>query len=461
MADKNLATLFQNRAYRFSDRPWILHKQGATWLSLTWEETARKVEAAGRGLIVLGIEPGDRIAIFARNGPEWVVADLALLSIGAVLVPLDPGFAAAQVRYILGHSEAKAVFVSPGETELTVESLQGELPSLRHILLLAGSDSLAPSPSKLTLHGLEKMGEGVPAVRFYDVLEKVDGESVSSLIYTSGTTGNPKGAMLTHANIVSNCIAAAEVLSLCETDSCLSVLPLSRPLEHTVGFFAMLHTGARIAYGDGGAQLMSDLSKAKPTVLISIPRVLETIRSEILSTFEGKPKWVRYFFQKATGHPAGVPTRPHSRTLERIHDRAFFRRIRGQLGGCLRFIVCGGSPLDPGTARFFGALRLDVLVAYGLTEASPIVSLNLPAHHKSGTSGLPLPGVQVRIAPDGEILVRGANIMKGYYRNSEATGAAVDGDGFLRTGDVGLLDSEGYLTLMNRKSDAATTPGRG
>ncbi len=457
MPDKNLATLFQNRAYRFSDRPGILYKRGQDWISLTWDEIARKAELIGRGLVALGIEPGDRVALFSRNRPEWIASDLALLSIGAVCVPVNPAWTAVQVRHVLKHSESKAAFVSSGETETTLAGMRPELPGLAHVILLDESNSFPASPATLSLTDLERKGVLVPSIRFYDLLEGVAADGLSSLSYTSGTTGDLKGAMLTHANILSNAVATAEVLSLSEEDSCLSVLPLSHPLERTAGFFSMLHAGATLAYSIDPGRFVRDLAEVKPTVLIGTPQVLETIRTQILEEFRAKPKWVQYFFRKATNRPLTSSSRPPSKALNKIHDRAFFHRIRERLGGRLRFMICGGAFLDPNTELFFRTLGLEVLITYSLTEASPVVSMNPPHFHKAGTSGLPLPGVQVRIASDGEVLVRGANVMKGYYRNPEATREVVNPEGFLRTGDVGLLDSEGYLTLMNRKPTSAST----
>lgn len=436
---------------------------------LSSKEMFERIRDLSLGLATLGVSPGDRVAIVAESRPEWIMSDLAILAAGAVTVPIYPTLSAAQVRYILQDSTARLAIVS---TRLQLEKLQEIrhlLPALEAVIVI---DSAAVAgASALTLEDVEgrgrarMTGEWGAGRGFRDAARTVSPDDLATIIYTSGTTGEPKGVMLTHANLVANLLATAMVLNLSQDDVALSFLPLSHSFERLVSY-VYLFSGLTIVFAESFDTVSRDLARVRPTVLTGVPRVFEKLQTRILDAGQkGSPVQAALFrwsmnagLARARAVLRGRTAGPVSTLKAAIADRLVFSKIRGKLGGRLRFVASGSAPLAAGVMEFFCAIGVPVVEGYGLTETSPILTVNPLGALRVGTVGRPIPGVELQIAPDGEILARGPNVMRGYYNKPEAT-ADVLKDGWFNTGDIGTLDADGYLTITDRKKDLLVTSG--
>ncbi len=465
-APQTLPQLFFNAIDRFgADHPALRYKSGGAWRAITCGELSRRVRDVALGLREFGISAGDRVAILSMNRPEWAIADLACLTIGAADVPVYPTLTKSQTAYILRDSQARAVFVEDRIQHNKVSESRGQLPELEHAINL----STDPLPDALSLESVAQRGAAAEH-RHGEYRNKalaIQPDELATLIYTSGTTGEPKGVMLSHGNLTSNVTAGLQRLSLGDGDSCLSFLPLSHSFERTAGYYTMLHAGATINYAEGFHTVLADLKEVQPTVVVSVPRIYEKVFAGALerALAGGALKRRIFFWARRIGDRWAnqvLAKRPVSFGLafkRSIADRMVLSKLRAVVGGRIRYFISGGAPLSPDIARFFFAAGLPVLEGYGLTETSPIVSVNPYEAPRLGTVGPPVDGVEVKIADDGEILVRGPNIMHGYFNKPDATRAAVTEDGWFRTGDIGGLDAAGYLTITDRKKDIVITAG--
>ena len=448
-------------------RPDLLrYKSAGAWRDISSVEFVATVRSLGSGLLDLGIRKGDRVAILSENRPEWLAFDHAILNIGAVNVPIYPSLLPDQIRVILENSQSKMLVVSTGAQLQGVVPLLPSLPDLARMVLL---DPTVDTPSQcISWASLAEAGKAADRSnphRFREARSDVAAEDLASILYTSGTTGEPKGVMLTHGNFASNVNATLELIPFGPDDVTLSFLPLTHALERMVEF-AYLAAGASIAYAESFDAVTRNIAEIRPTVVATVPRALEKIHARILETVRLSPGIRRALFTSAMALGRGaVRARLESRALpwliRVLHpaaDRVVFSTLRGRLGGRLRFLISGGAPLAPEICEFFHAIGIPVLEGYGLTETSPVVAVNTLARTRIGTVGQVLPNVDVRIAEDGEILVRGPNVMKGYFRNEEATRAALEG-GWFHTGDIGRLDEDGYLAITDRKKDILKTSG--
>ena len=439
------------------DKPALLVKRDRQYHPITYKELYRRVFACARGLHALGVRAGDRVAIMAENGPEWAIMDWAILCLGAITVPIYPTLIAQQVAEILNDAEPTLMLVSDKrqlrkarealqETKRSLQLVsiqpdeQGETPSFEELLQL---------PGELTESHFERIACSIPP------------DEIATIIYTSGTTGEPKGAMLTHSNFISNIAACLEVIEWNPNDLFLSFLPLSHVFERCCGHFLPIYAGLTIAYAESLFTLAADMQLVRPTLMLGVPRFFESVRDRILSSVrEQTPLKQRLFWwalsvgkEVSRCWREGRPCPFTKRLLHRVLDRLVGETIRARTGGRLRFFVSGGAALPKEIAEFFHAFGILILEGYGLTETSPVLTAN-PAHApRFGSVGKPIPGVEIRIADDGEILARGPNIMKGYYKKPEATAAAIDADGWFHTGDIGYLDEHGYLYITDRKKD--------
>ena len=421
------------------------------------------------GLSALGMAAGDRVAIVSESRPEWIMCDLATLVAGAVTVPIYPTLSAAQIRYILQDSRARLAVVSTLEQLEKLQEVRHLLPALEAVVIMdaeAGHAGSAITLQELEVRGHARMtGEWGAGREFREAACKVRPGDLATIIYTSGTTGVPKGVMLTHANLTANLEAGSQVLVLSQDDVALSFLPLSHAFERMVSFI-YLFTGVTIIFAESMDTVARDIGAVRPTVLTGVPRVYEKMQSRIVATGEAAPgpralifKWsVKAGIARARVHLTGRTPGPIVSAKAALADRLVFSTIRGRLGGRIRFLVSGSAPLGASVLEFFYAIGLPIVEGYGLTETAPILSVNPPSAPRAGTVGRALPGVELRIAPDGEILARGPNIMVGYFNNPEAT-AEVLQDGWFATGDIGTLDAEGYLTITDRKKDLLVTSG--
>jgi long-chain acyl-CoA synthetase len=407
------------------------------------------------------------VAILSENRPEWAIADYACLTVRMTDVPVYPTLPAKQIAYVLRDSGSRAICCSTRTQLDKILEIRDELPDLQHLILF--DDDAALPPGVLTFQELET--RGASAVGRYPNWEaearQATPDDLATLIYTSGTTGEPKGVMLTHGNITSNVVASLSVLDLLERDECLSFLPLSHIFERMVGHYTMFYAGVVINYATSMDLVPQELGEIKPTVLASVPRLYEKIYAKAVEAAMtgGSLKRAIFEWARATGdkrldyvlNRRRVP--PGLALANGVADRLVFRKLRARLGGRFRFCVSGGAPLNPEICRFFIAAGLPILEGYGLTETSPVITVNTFEMLKPGSVGRPIPGVEVKIAADGEILCRGPNVMQGYYNKPEATAEVIDTEGWFHTGDIGVLDADGCLRITDRKKDLIVTAG--
>lgn len=462
MTPTSLATMILEQADRHASRRVFMHKRRGQWEDISWQRLAEQIIHAAHGLAALGFKAGDRLALLAENQPEWPIMDLACLYLGGVDVPLYLSSPGPDLAYILKDSGASVIAVSGrGQLEKILQ-IAPDLPDLSHIVLLDPKDQ---QPDYGQLKGcrfteLLALGE-----RQSDRHQPVTDPGLATIIYTSGTTGFPKGVMLSHSSVLSNVRDGTQVLPLNADDMSLSFLPLSHGFERTAGLYTPLYVGGSIAYGGGTVSLLRDLAEVKPTILCCVPRVLELVYRRVMGEREsaGFPK--RQLLDWALALSKAVGTRrvneraipPLEQLQLQLVDRLVFQKLRHTLGGRIRFLVSGGAPLNAEIARFFYGIGITVYEGYGLTEAGPVISCNIPGKTRLGTVGLALPQVEVKIDADGEICARGPNIMDGYYRRPEDTATALDADGWLHTGDVGHIDTDGFITITDRKKDLIIT----
>ena len=439
------------------------HKVGDRWVGLTHRDVEERVRAVSLGLRELGVQPGDRVALLSENRPEWALADYACLCARAADVPIYPTLPAKQAEYILRDSGAVAVFCSTAEQLAKVLEIRAGLPALKHVIAF---DAAAGREGVMTFAGLEEKGRAAVGryPRFREEALQVKPDQLATLIYTSGTTGDPKGVMLSHNNIWSNVHSALQVMAISEGDECLSMLPLSHVYERMVDY-VMFHAGVVIAYAESFDKVAQNLQEVRPTVVLSVPRLYEKVYARVLENALGGSALKKqiFFWAKRAGEEwathklAGVPVPAGLAFKKKIADRLVFSKLKQRTGGRVKFFISGGAPLSADIAKFFFGAGLPIAEGYGLTETSPVLTINPLERIKVGTVGKPIPGVQVRIAPDGEILGKGPGIMQGYYNKPEATKEAIDGDGWFHTGDIGELDGDGYLRITDRKKDLLVT----
>ncbi len=464
---ETLNELFFGAVERFSSKRAALRfKEAGRWHDVSHAQLARQVKHAALGLRDLGIDPGQRVAILSHNCAEWATADFACLTAGCPNVPIYPTLPPTQIAYLLNDSESRAVFVDDVEQYEKLAKIRGEIPSVAHLIVFP--DEIQGS-GVTTLRELLQRGAAreSTADRYREEALAVGPDDLASIIYTSGTTGEPKGVMMTHGNFCSNVTAVMQILTLGPDDSCLSYLPLSHSLERMAGHYTMFHAGATINYAEGVDQLGADMLEVRPTVMISVPRLFEKMYARVVNAaMRGGAvarrafHWARRTGERYTDRLLdGAPIPAWLALKQSIADRLVFAKMRERTGGRLRFLVSGGAPLSAEIARFFYAAGLPVLEGYGLTETAPVIAVNTLDALRIGTVGRPIPGVEVRIAEDGEILARGPNIMQGYYRKPDATRAVVNEDGWFHTGDIGELDDDGFLTITDRKKDLIKTAG--
>jgi len=421
------------------------------------------------GLAALGIAKGDRVVIMSESRPEWLLADLAILTLGAVTVPVYSTLTAAQARYIVHDAGARIAFVSTAEQLDKLQRVRHELPALEAIVRFepgAGTSPSVLSLDEVAARGHAKLtGEWGIGRAFRDLAREVRPDQLATIIYTSGTTGQPKGVMLSHRNLVSNMIGGRAVVPVNETDTSLSFLPLSHSFERLVSYVYLAH-GVTIVFAESMDTIARDMGVVKPTVMTGVPRVYEKFQARILERGSGLPQPRRTLFHwgvkvataRGRAQSQGRPVGGLLALETKIADRLVFSKIRESVGGRLRCLASGSAPLPVSVAEFFAGIGLPITEGYGLTETSPIISANPLDAPRLGTVGKPIPDVEVRIAEDGEILARGPNVMLGYYNKPDET-AAVLKEGWFHTGDIGTLDADGYLSITDRKKDLLVTSG--
>jgi len=444
----------------------LLSKVQGSWKPISAEDFGFTVRALSLGLNALGIQPGDRVAILSENRPEWAMADFAILCAGGWSVPIYPTLPAGQIGPLLADCGARAVFVSSLEQLGKILTIRAQCPSLDHVILMDGHPPREPGFA--TFHEVVERGrptlEMSPGV-FEQRRSRVRPEDVATIIYTSGTTGEPKGAMLTHGNFVSNVVAGCEVVPFANDATALSFLPLSHVFERMVDY-AYFHKTVSIAYAESIDKLAANFVEVNPSCFAAVPRVYEKVHARITAKADEASALRRKIFGWAVRvGRARVPylereeSIPPSLAMKaKVADLLVFQKIRAALGKNFVFAVSGGAPLSRELAEFFIGAGVQIYEGYGLTETSPIICVNGPGRWRLGTVGRPLRGVEVRIAADGEILTRGPHVMKGYFNKPEATADAIDHDGWFHTGDIGEIH-DGYLSITDRKKDLIVLAG--
>ncbi|MFN8586775.1 MAG: long-chain fatty acid--CoA ligase [Candidatus Eisenbacteria bacterium] len=464
---RTLIQIFLDTADRHDKPAQFLRKTPAGWEAIPARQAVSDVESLGLGLVSLGVGRGDRVALLSENRYEWAVSDLATLGIGAVTVPIYPTLTAQQVRYILENSEAKVCIVSTPAQYDKIVQIADTLPHLRVILAMEPAPVLSgrgQSFAQLIATGLELREREPRAFRQAAALVKPD--DMATIIYTSGTTGDPKGAMLSHANVASNVEAGLDVVQLNASDTSLSFLPLCHIFERMAGMYCMLAAGVTIAYAQSLDTVAADAMKVHPTVLTGVPRFYEKVYARVMENAMAQPALRKNIFfwglhvgiAVARLHFQGRKPTGWLALQHAIADKLVGAKVRARVGGKLRFCISGGAPLSPKVMEFFFAVGIPICEGYGLTETSPVICLNPPGRERPGAVGPVVPGVEVRIGDEGEILTRGPHVMMGYFRNDEATRAAIR-DGWFHTGDVGHLDDDGYLFITDRLKDLLVTAG--
>ena len=463
MDETSLTTMVLARAERYGSKRVMLHKHNGRWQDISWQTLGHTITRAAQGLAALGFRAGDRLAILSDNRPEWTMIDLACLFLGGVDVPLYPTSPAADTAYILKDAGVSCVAVAGQEQREKILQIAQDLPALSSLILLDGGAQEETGRGRLSilsLDGLLALGE-----RHGGTSQPVSDPGLASIIYTSGTTGPPKGVMLSHANILANIRDSTLILPIHEEDLTLSFLPLSHVFERTAGLYVILQAGASIAYGGGPVSLMKDLKEVRPSLLACVPRVLELVYRRVWRERENAHflrrsllDWVLGLAQKTGRLQTAQQALPFLLGIQhRLADRLVFQKLRTLFGGHLRCVVCGGAPLQAEIVSFLHAAGIPVYAGYGLTEAAPVVACNFPGRTRLGSVGPVFPQVEVQIAADGEICVRGPNVMQGYYNRPQDTAEAIDTEGWLHTGDIGSLDDEGFLTITDRKKDLIIT----
>jgi len=460
----NLPAMFFHWAARKTNKPFLWVRKDKDWVSLSWSETAQRVRHLARGLTALGIEPGDRVALIAENRPEWAIADLAIMAAGAITVPAYTTFTTEDYRHVLGNSGAKALILSSATLAQRVIPAANQLSYLQTIISLEPLKTQSDADVYLW-DDIMVRGAAAPD-RVDTTVAGLGPDDTACLIYTSGTGGVPKAVMQTHRNVMQNGKGARKLLKddfgLGE-EVFLSFLPLTHAYEHSAGLWFPIMIGAQIYYAGGPETLATEMPEVRPTLMTAVPRLFEMLHKRILqAAVRGggtKAKLFNLAVELGTKryyNPKDLTLK--ERAMDLVVEQLVRRKVRQRFGGRLKAFVSGGAPLNQEVGLFFLALGINLLQGYGQTEAGPVISANPPKRIKVDTVGPPLLGVEVKIAADGEILVRGPNVMTGYWHDPESTDRAIK-DGWLHTGDVGEFDADGYLKITDRKRDFIKNSG--
>ncbi|MBI4590300.1 MAG: long-chain fatty acid--CoA ligase [Candidatus Rokubacteria bacterium] len=468
MADDTLARLFWSRIEKSGDTAAQQFKRGDRWETLSWRQLGEIVREVALGLLALRREPGEAVALLSASRPEWVQADFAIFSAGGITIPVYPSYTPEQLAYIVNDSEAKTLIVEdPAQLAKALE-VRGKMEGLEQIVVIQGYEG--QEPSVYTWEELRRMGRD-NRERLKSVLaERVAStrpEDIATIVYTSGTTGPPKGVVQTHANHLASLNSASQIIRLGPGDVHLLFLPLAHSFARLEAFMGV-HRGLTTAFAENLDKVGDNLKEVRPHFICSVPRVFEKVYAKILAGVEAGSPAKKKIFHWALGagrqvsqlQQARKPIPAPLRVKHRVAHKLVFGKLHHALGGRLRFAVSGGAPLSQEIAEFFHAAGILILEGYGLTETCPVLTFNREDRFKFGSVGQALPGVELKIAADGEILARGSNIAtRGYFKKPEATAEVWEPDGLFHTGDIGTIDPEGFLFITDRKKDLIVTAG--
>ncbi len=473
VAYRTIPHMFLEVGERFhkESRSVYMRKVQGRYQGISYAEIREQVELLAAALLDLGLEPGDRVGIIAENRPEWVICDFAVTACGAVDVPVFPTLTERQIEYIYANCTASIIVVSNRlQLQKVLRSREG-LPALEKIIVM--NDDCAEAPTDVVVgwtdllrRAREKSTQQERSAQFEKMALSVKDQDLCTIIYTSGTTGQPKGVMLTHANLCANINAINELIHVDTNDVFLSYLPMCHSYERIAGFYIAFGYGATTAFAESLETVRTNLKEIRPTVMTSVPRLFERIRNGVIANIEAQdPKKQRVFNLAVSVGKKWLRQRERSaigldtRLLYKIADKLVFSKIRELTGGRLRFFVSGGGALAPDVKEFFTMLGMTILEGYGLTESSPVLSVTVPDDDEIGTVGKAIQGVELKLADDGEILARGANIMRGYWNDPIATAEALDAQGWLHTGDIGEFTKRGNLKITDRKKNIFVSSG--
>ncbi|SFS59409.1 AMP-dependent synthetase/ligase [Marininema halotolerans] len=464
MKSRNLVEMLKKTVDACPEKAALMWKNEGAYKSISYRELWEQVREAAAGLARLGVKEGSKVAILSENNPMWTVSDLAIASLGAVSVPIYPTLPSDQVGFILQNADCIVAIVENEDQLQKVK--EGEYP-ISQMIVMKPEAGYSRGEGILSFRELLQEGASLPLIAWEEGWMKVHRDQLVTIIHTSGTTGKPKGVMLTHGNFLSNMEGVLFwVVDLRREDVSLSYLPLSHVFERMVGQYAPLYVGATIAFAEGIDKISTNLLEVRPTMMTSVPRLFEKVSSAVLEQMKqaspvrrkifnwamalGMERYRRYQHAYEEDWIFKDPLSPALRQQLRVADRLVYSKVKERLGGRMRGMVSGGAPLNADVNRFFWAMNIPIIEGYGLTETSPIITANPSMKAKIGTVGRALPNLEVRIADDGEVLVKGPSVMVGYYKDEEATAEALK-DGWFHTGDLGKLDERGFLTLIDRK----------
>ncbi len=454
----NLVTMFFTRAAEKGDAPFLWSKREGEWRSLSWRETAEKVAALADSLKRMGLQPGERVMLVSENRPEWCMADLAIMAAGCITVPAYITNTERDHQHVMEDSAARAVIVSTAKLAKPLLPAAFRSSCCEHVI---GMEPIrAGQSSEISFHDWEKLiGQGDSDVSACAAAASFTRDDTACIIYTSGTGGAPRGVMQHHGAILHNVEGCTDIISTdfgWGEEVFLSFLPASHAYEHSGGQMFPIGLGAQIYYSEGIEKLASNIEEVRPTIMVVVPRLFEVLRQRILKNVEKQGKLTAYLMRRALEIGArdyAGTVKLWDRPMDIILDKTLRPKISGRFGGGLKAMVSGGAPLNPEVGIFFHSIGLTVLQGYGQTESGPVISCNRPrAGIKMETVGPPMKNTEVRIAEDGEILVRGELVMHGYWRNPALTERTVI-DGWLHTGDVGHIDEAGRIVITDRKKD--------
>jgi long-chain acyl-CoA synthetase len=460
-ASATLALTFERQAEKYGERVFLRDKHQKRWRDHSWHEIAQAAMRLRAGLSRFGVQAGDRVAILAENDPQWIVVDQAVLGLGAIVVPVFTTSSGEETRHVIVDSGARLIAAGDDNLIKKAASLRPAMPGVEAILAMRSEASAGEAEGLKVLTAASiSDGDTMPSI-------EARGDDLATLIYTSGTTGAAKGAMLTHANILANCAGSARVLNLDDTDLAFSFLPLAHAFERTGNYYTVMTAGATLAFAEGLTQIAQNLLELQPTVMLTVPRLLELVYNRVMRTIDDSSAARRRIFKSALAAGARAAELRHrgrrlsyQLALEMALFRRFvFKRIRAVFGSRLRYLIAGGAPLPAEINRFFCAAEIPLVEGYGLTEASPVVACNRHGHTRIGTVGQALHNVEVKTASDGELLVRGPNVMKGYWGRQAETEEVIDSEGWLHTGDIARIDAEGYIQITDRKKEIIVLSG--
>ncbi len=466
---KTISEMFVSTTERCAEKKLFYYKKDNDWVGLNGKDILITVEDISFGLRSLGIEANSNIAIISNNSPKWAMCDYGIICSTMSTVTIYPTLISSQVEFILQNSNSKLIFVENQEQLDKVNSIKSNCKDLKYIVVL---DDSCKQESNDIMNFVTFLDKGKDFsqdcdISFSDMVNSVKEDDILTIIYTSGTTGVPKGVVLTHKNLLSNVEGTLKVAEFTNNETFLSFLPLSHVLERMGGHYTPFTIGATIYYAENMETIADNMVESSPTIVVCVPRVFEKIHAKFMQGIKSAPKIRQNLFNWALNVGSKYSNLKVSKQKigfflslkHKIADKLIYSKVKARFGGKIKFFVSGGAPLSKHLAEFFAAVDITILEGYGLTETSPVLTVNSPTDLKFGYVGKPLFNVNIKIADDGEILAKGPNIMTKYYRNEEATREVFDNDGWFHTGDIGIIDEDGFLKITDRKKSLIVTSG--